>query len=83
MAACRAIQHDKDKVRLIAIFLHNYACSEQDIKDLCKLFNQDKFPEGREILQSIPKMYANAGKADEKEGRITPYLSPDEVALYQ
>ena len=82
VSTCRAIQHDKDKVRLIAIFLHNYTCTDKELNDFCKLFNSDKYQEGKQILRNISKMYVNEGNNVDKEGRFTPYLTDEELQLY-
>ena len=52
---------------------------------MCKLINKDKYAEGAKIIKSIPKIVARSGGASEPdpEGRLTPYLSSEEIEIYK
>ena len=47
----------------------------------CKLISLEKYPEGAQIIQKIPEIIGEANP--DKYGRITPYMTEDEINEYQ
>ena len=76
---------------MLCLYICNYKlASEKDFKLLSSMYNSAEYPQGQDVLNNILKMTQadKSGKIYSKEviadkfGRITPYVTHDEIKEY-
>ena len=89
---CKAMPKEQHKVRMLVIYMNNYKLKNNtDFKGLCSMFNQSEYGQGVQVLETVLKLtqadedgnlYSEAVAAD-KFGRITPYMTSEQIQAYQ